>query len=174
MRTKLTSQCFSVNSLNAKFFKRVNKNYRMIETAINDNFQGLYDYFTAPNIRKKIRHPIFLAIRFASCVKFFYNTGIFPSSTVTLLINLKLKEILMLLQVALATEEQESQCSKDFRNLALLKIIIPDSSQELAAKKIIDGICLPETTPLRIILSTEAIPAGYVMVTCMVTPNLQN
>jgi hypothetical protein len=141
----------------------------MIETAINNNFQGLYDYFTAPNIRKKIRHPIFLSIKFTSCVKFFYNTGVFPSSSVHSLSKLKLKEIFTLLQVALDTEEQESLCSTDFRNLALLQIVITDPSQESLAKKIIDGISLPEKTPLKIILSNEAIPAGYVMVTRMVS-----
>lgn len=141
----------------------------MIETTINDDFEGLYDYFTAPNIRRKIRHPIFLAIRFASCVKFFYNTAVFPSSSVCFPINLKLKEVLTLLQVALDPGEEETDQSHNFRNLALLQIVISNPSQEPQAKKIIDGISLPETTPLRILLSTEAIPGGYVMVTRMVS-----
>lgn len=145
----------------------------MIETTINDDFQGLHDYFTAPNIRRKIRHPIFLAIRFASCVKFFYNTAVFPSSYVFFPVNLKLKEVLTLVQVALDPGEEETDQPRNFQNLALLQIVISNPSQEPLAKKIIDGISLPEAAPLRILLSTEAVPGGYVMVTRMVSPCLE-
>jgi hypothetical protein len=34
---------------------------------------GLVNYFSAPNIRNKIRHPIFLALKFHECVKIYYN-----------------------------------------------------------------------------------------------------
>eukprot|EP00826_Nyctotherus_ovalis_P057195 TRINITY_DN7812_c0_g1_i9.p2 TRINITY_DN7812_c0_g1~~TRINITY_DN7812_c0_g1_i9.p2 ORF type:complete len:162 (-),score=24.01 TRINITY_DN7812_c0_g1_i9:550-1035(-) len=147
--------------------KRVNKNHKMIETVINDNFQGLHDYFTAPNIRRKVRHPVFLTIRFASCVKFFYNTNVFPSSTVITIIKLKLKEVLTVLQMALESEEQEMKDYQQFRQLAFLQITISNPSEEELAKKIIDGISLPEAAPLKVQLSTEAIPKGYVMVTRM-------
>jgi len=76
---------FPASLLTAKYVKRVNKGNKMIETVIGNNFQGLCDYFAAPNIRRKIRHPIFLAIKFSECVKFFYNKTVFPSSSVNLL-----------------------------------------------------------------------------------------
>lgn len=77
---------FPASLLTAKYVKRVNKSNKMVETVIKNNFQGLSDYFTAPNIRRKIRHPIFLAIKFSNCVKFFYNKAAFPSSSVPSLI----------------------------------------------------------------------------------------
>lgn len=86
MRIESVSNGFPPNLLDTKYVKRVNKNHKVIENIINNDFQGLYDYFTAPNIRRKIRHPIFLAIKFSSCVKFFYNTSVFPSSTVVFLL----------------------------------------------------------------------------------------
>lgn len=82
MKIEFSSNSFPTNSLTTKYVKRVNKDHKTMETEINNDFQGLYDYFTAPNIRRKIRHPIFLAIKFSSCVKFFYNTSVFPSSSV--------------------------------------------------------------------------------------------
>jgi len=33
----------------------------------------LINYFSAPNIRNKIRHPIFLALKFPDAVKLYYN-----------------------------------------------------------------------------------------------------
>jgi len=38
---------------------------------------GLYNYFTAPNIRHKVKHPIFLIIKFTQCVSLYYNEGYF-------------------------------------------------------------------------------------------------
>jgi len=46
------------------------------EEVIEDNLGGLCHYFTAPNIRNKIKHPIFLTYRFSSCVKLYYNTDL--------------------------------------------------------------------------------------------------
>lgn len=82
----------------------------------------------------------------------------------------KLKEILTLIQVAFDSYEQDLTYSQQLHNLGLLQIILPDSSQSELAKKITDGINLPETlsSSFHILLSTEPVPPGYVMVTCMV------
>ncbi len=34
------------------------------ELKINNDILGLVNYFSAPNIRNKIRHPVFLALKF--------------------------------------------------------------------------------------------------------------
>ena len=34
---------------------------------------GLLSYFSAPNIRKKLVHPVFLALRFQQCVSLHYD-----------------------------------------------------------------------------------------------------
>lgn len=105
-------------------------------------------------------------------MKFFYNTNVFPSSTVIVIIKPKLKEVLTVLQMALESEEQEMRDSQHLQQLALLQIVISKPSEEEVAKKIIDGITLPEVAPLKIQLSTESIPQGHVMVTRMASSAL--
>ena len=43
------------------------------EEKITGDIVGLVNYFSAPNIRNKVRHPIFLALKFPEAVKLFYN-----------------------------------------------------------------------------------------------------
>jgi hypothetical protein len=43
------------------------------EEKISNDIIGLVNYFSAPNIRNKIRHPIFLALKFNEAVKLYYN-----------------------------------------------------------------------------------------------------
>ena len=40
---------------------------------IFDNLQGLCDYLTASNIKNKVKHPLYIAIKFSSCIKLYYN-----------------------------------------------------------------------------------------------------
>ena len=43
---------------------------------MNNDAEGFYNYLTAPNIRHKVKHPVFLAIRFSSCVEIFVNKSV--------------------------------------------------------------------------------------------------
>ena len=43
------------------------------EERITTDIWGLVNYFSAPNIRNKIRHPLFLALKFSECVNLYYN-----------------------------------------------------------------------------------------------------
>ena len=43
------------------------------EEKITSDIFGLMNYFSAPNIRNKIRHPLFLALKFPEAVKLFFN-----------------------------------------------------------------------------------------------------
>lgn len=45
----------------------------MLEEKITPDIVGLINYFSAPNIRNKIRHPLFLALKFRECVHLYYN-----------------------------------------------------------------------------------------------------
>eukprot|EP00181_Compsopogon_caeruleus_P006350 CAMPEP_0184688546 /NCGR_PEP_ID=MMETSP0312-20130426/30158_1 /TAXON_ID=31354 /ORGANISM="Compsopogon coeruleus, Strain SAG 36.94" /LENGTH=643 /DNA_ID=CAMNT_0027145795 /DNA_START=388 /DNA_END=2319 /DNA_ORIENTATION=- len=57
---------FSPELFEKKFVKKVSDhNGHTIEDAIDNSAQGLANYFQAPNIRHKSRHPIFLAVRFS-------------------------------------------------------------------------------------------------------------
>ena len=61
-------QPFPPESLNKEFIKRENKKKSDLEININDDKEGLFNYLTAPNIRHKVKHPLFMAIKFSvSC-----------------------------------------------------------------------------------------------------------
>ena len=45
----------------------------MNEEKITSDILGLVNYFSAPNIRNKIRHPLFLALKFSECVSIYFN-----------------------------------------------------------------------------------------------------
>lgn len=40
---------------------------------ISNDGSGLYNYLTAPNIRHKVKHPLFLSVRFSSAFKVYFN-----------------------------------------------------------------------------------------------------
>ena len=40
---------------------------------IENNEQGLFSYLTAPNIRHKTKHPLFIVIKFSSIAKLYIN-----------------------------------------------------------------------------------------------------
>lgn len=76
------SGCFPLESLNADFCKRISKDRHTAELTIANDFSGLCSYLTAPNIRNKIRHPLFLTLRFNSCISLYYNRFRFTTDNV--------------------------------------------------------------------------------------------
>lgn len=64
---------FPIESLRRFYAKKEKKNQQMIENKIENNLRGLYDYLTAPNIRDKVKNPLFLTVIFPACVKLFYD-----------------------------------------------------------------------------------------------------
>ena len=54
---------------------------------IKNDPEGFYNYLTAPNIRHKVKHPVFLAIKFSNCVQILYNSEILENMNVPLIIN---------------------------------------------------------------------------------------
>ena len=51
------------------------------EIEIRPNIEGLVNYFTAKNIRHKIRHPIFLALKFHQCIEIMFNPALVTSQS---------------------------------------------------------------------------------------------
>ena len=41
---------------------------------IGNNLEGLISYYTAANIRNKIKHPFFISIRFSDCCSLYFNS----------------------------------------------------------------------------------------------------
>lgn len=65
---------FLPENLEKIFIKRENKRKNDIEIQIFNDLEGLFNYLTAPNIRHKVKHPLFLAMKFSKCVKLYYNS----------------------------------------------------------------------------------------------------
>jgi hypothetical protein len=53
-----------------EYIKKVKgKGKKEQETKIENNLKGLYDYLTAPNIKKKLRNLLFFILRFFNSIK---------------------------------------------------------------------------------------------------------
>ena len=65
------------------YFKKVKgKGKKEEETKIENNLKGMYDYLTAPNIRKKTKSILFFLLRFSKCIKIFLPKEPFQTSPV--------------------------------------------------------------------------------------------
>lgn len=70
---------FPPKELERKFIKKTtNAEGVLIEEEITNSWEGLLAYFQAPNIRFKIRHPLFLAIRFSNVLVILRDSLRFP------------------------------------------------------------------------------------------------
>jgi len=68
--------------LDRDFVKRENKKKTEHDIRIDNDLEGFLNYLTAPNIRHKVKHPLFLTIRFSSSVQIFYNTTLMANMSV--------------------------------------------------------------------------------------------
>ena len=66
---------FYPDNFTKKFVKRETKKKESIEEDIKNSIDGLYSYLTAPNIRHKVKHPIFLCVKFSNCISLYYNVN---------------------------------------------------------------------------------------------------
>lgn len=66
---------FLPETLEKSFTKRDSKIKFSNEEEISSNIDGLVNYFSAPNIRHKVKHPLFLAIKFYQCISLYINTN---------------------------------------------------------------------------------------------------
>lgn len=70
---------FDPSELDRTFVKKVTgPNGHTIEQVIDNSWEGLLNYFAAPNIRHKVRHPLFLAIRFSNVLVIMRDSLRFP------------------------------------------------------------------------------------------------
>lgn len=82
---------FGPENFERTFVKRNTKFNESKEEIIENNLEGLSQYFTAPNIRNKVKHPFFLATKFSNCVKIYYNTKAHPDILEVSILNRKIK-----------------------------------------------------------------------------------
>ncbi|CAD8144599.1 unnamed protein product [Paramecium pentaurelia] len=74
------TELFHYQFFDSIIIKRETKNKTLKIIKIENSITGFINYFTASNIRNKIKHPIFLALRFSSLVKLFVDQQMFYSS----------------------------------------------------------------------------------------------
>jgi len=56
------------------FTKELVKRKKDAEEEITNDMAGFVGYFTAPNIRYKVKNPLFLAYKFSNFVSIYYNS----------------------------------------------------------------------------------------------------
>lgn len=74
---------FTYDTIEKEFIKRENKSKCESEIIIKNDPEGFYNYITAPNIRHKVKHPVFLAIKFSNCVTIFHNQKLVEAASVS-------------------------------------------------------------------------------------------
>lgn len=73
---------FEPKELDRIFIKKAtNADGVLVEEKITNSWEGLLAYFQAPNIRFKIRHPLFLAIRFSNVLVILRDALRFPQES---------------------------------------------------------------------------------------------
>ncbi|CAD8113324.1 unnamed protein product [Paramecium sonneborni] len=65
-------QPFEPKYLERNFCKKEKHFNDVIQAPIENNENGLHNYLTAPNIRNKIKHPLFLALKFSKCMTIYH------------------------------------------------------------------------------------------------------
>ncbi|CAK83809.1 unnamed protein product (macronuclear) [Paramecium tetraurelia] len=65
-------QPFEPKYLERNFCKKEKHFNDVIQAPIENNENGLHNYLTAPNIRNKIKHPLFLALKFSKCMAIYH------------------------------------------------------------------------------------------------------
>lgn len=76
---------FLPENLDKIFIKRENKKKNDTEIKIINDSEGLFNYLTAPNIRHKVKHPLFLALKFSSCVQLFVNKALMVNEDLSII-----------------------------------------------------------------------------------------
>ncbi|CAD8141110.1 unnamed protein product [Paramecium pentaurelia] len=113
-------QPFEPSYLERNFCKKEKCQNDIVDAPIENNENGLYNYLTAPNIRNKIKHPLFLALKFSRCFNIYYMN------------NSEVQNHLVELQKQLFSKSQMSQYLLVFQsNNNRIKRKIEDSLNQL-------------------------------------------
>ncbi|CAD8141509.1 unnamed protein product [Paramecium pentaurelia] len=140
---------FLPENLDKEFVKKERKNQPKGLLKVDNTIQGLINYFTAPNIRHKIKHPLFLAIKFDKCVKLYLKRQNLVKNS---------KDIILKVQSILMKSNQERQYSD--KGMALLFQI--DQTNELEFKKVYEITQIFENDIFMLYTKQDQIPDDYI------------
>jgi hypothetical protein len=123
----------------------------------------LFNYLTAPNIRHKVKHPVFLAIKFSACAKLFFNTNLLQRTT-------PINEMLNALQKKISKDHSSRRGNKgQIKNDDKMFILtVVESSDSYKNKKVQESLESLECNSLGIIYNAEELPAFFENITNVV------
>jgi hypothetical protein len=151
---------FSPDNFTKKFTKRETKKKESIEEDIQDNVEGLYSYLTAPNIRHKVKHPIFLCCRFASCISLYYNTNELTEPNKKNFVEYMQNLLYDDLDKLLITKENKIEESIFLMFINKEQLICKNKR-----KKILELLIPVKSKSLSVVFSQDEIPANFVKFT---------
>lgn len=135
------------------------------EIEIKNDSEGFYNYLTAPNIRHKVKHPLFLAIRFSNCASIYYNTEKMPKDEeMAANPTAYSKEIIENLQKKLLKESQSKNARQDGTftgNDRLFIFSVKNVNDTLKRKKVMESIETLESQSIAIFYGDEEVSSEF-------------
>jgi len=158
---------FYPDNFTRKFVKKETKKKESIEEEIQNSIDGLHSYLTAPNIRNKVKHPIFLCVRFSNCITLYMNPD---------LVHEEDKENLVeFFQGLLFEEIEKGPETGDLKyqdSFFILYINKNDLEDKLKKKKILELLCPIKCRSLSVVFNRSEIPQNFSQVQDLViTPS---
>ncbi|EAR93220.2 zinc finger transcription factor sma protein, putative (macronuclear) [Tetrahymena thermophila SB210] len=148
---------FLPESLDRKYVKRFSRKKHSKDLPIENDINGLSNFISAPNIRFKIKHPVFLAIKFSYCVKMYHNTNLIPYSDDYL-------EFLQVVQYNLQTTYINSKMKNDITIQEIPLILYVEhtlSLESIELKRIRDFFKLINENVVQIVQDPQTIPENF-------------
>jgi len=147
---------FYPDNFTRKFVKKETKKKESIEEEIQNSIDGLHSYLTAPNIRNKVKHPIFLCVRFSNCISLHFNPDLIREED---------KENLVeFFQGILFEEIEKGQEPTDIRyqdSFFILYINKNDLEDKIKKKKILELLCPIKYRSLSVVFNKTEIPPNF-------------
>ncbi|KRX08142.1 hypothetical protein PPERSA_01687 [Pseudocohnilembus persalinus] len=133
-------ELFPPEAFSKQLVKRKKKEAESIQEQISADIVGFTNYFTAPNIRNKIKHPFFLAYKFSECVSMYYNKDVFQTENIN---NIVQKTIEALLEsgkeIAQQSKNKKTQSGIDKINTkAYVTLVLSCNTNNFMNKKVAD------------------------------------
>ncbi|CAD8118651.1 unnamed protein product [Paramecium sonneborni] len=132
------------------YYKRENDKQNQKFNQIDKSLQGFINYYTSANIRNKIRHPLFMVMKFPKCVRLFFNSNFIKKS----------ESVLMQVLSHLNQVKQQMSQSKEMK--LLVKV---ENSNQNTLKKALDIIKQLENNYYEICTQRASIPEDAVEIT---------
>ncbi|KAK4523765.1 hypothetical protein GAYE_SCF00G1661 [Galdieria yellowstonensis] len=155
---------FSPSLFDKDFVKKVNdhKGHTICEK-IDNSVAGLVNYFQAPNIRAKCRHPVFLLCKFSNVLSLARNANMFPNETKQEMFYSFLSDLGMSKYDGAQTDQKEVAENSSYPRWF---IVLKESKclTEEAKRRISDNMSYIECRLIGFVTSPALLPENYQLV----------